>query len=381
MLWQYLTDEREAGLALAYELGRVAIARGLGVLDMASIHSQMIEDSLPLASGKDDRATLKAAGAVLLEALSPFEATHRGFRETNRQFRKLIATLEVRNRELVDINRKLAAEINERKRTARALRASEEHYRRLFNETREMQERLRNLSHHVLRAQEAERRRISRELHDEVGRAMTAISVNLEMLKPNRAGTAAFRQNVAAIHARLVETMETIHGFARELRPALLDELGLLPALRSYLHAFADRTGVQVRFQASAHAEQLNDDLKTVLYRVAQESLTNVAKHAQASRVEVTIRKHQHGICMEVADDGKSFREDHLKSAKGPNQLGLLGMQERVRLVNGRFDIRGEPGRGTTVRVLIPFKTAAAAPLRKQVRRRTEAFQTPRARD
>jgi signal transduction histidine kinase len=347
-LQKYLTEGREAVLEEAFELGRTAIARGLGVLDMARIHEKAIEHLIrPMLVMEGQELVLKAKETFLLEALSPFEAAHRGFRETN-------VKLQERNREL-------EIEIGVRKRAEEALRESKEHFRELFIRARRMEGNLRNLSNQILHVQEEERKRISRELHDEVGQAMTAISINIGALGHNGAsGGDRFKQKAADAQALLLQTMETVHRFARELRPAMLDELGLLPALRSYLKGFADRTGLRVRFRGNPIAEKLGSDQKTVLFRVFQESLTNVAKHARASQAEVVISKLGDGICMEVADNGKSYQEGPMNSAKSRKRLGLLGMQERVRLVNGRFAIKPQPGKGTTVRVVIPFHPESA---------------------
>jgi len=160
-LRNYLRKGHEADLERAYELGRVAIARRLGVLDMAKVHDEALES---LFRTEDQRRTVNAAETFFLEALSPFEATHRGFRETNGKLQQALATVEKRNRELV-------VEISERKRAENSLRESEES--------------LRNLSNQILHAQEEERKRISLELHDEVGQALTGISMNLESLKKN----------------------------------------------------------------------------------------------------------------------------------------------------------------------------------------------------
>jgi signal transduction histidine kinase len=141
----------------------------------------------------------------------------------------------------------------------------------------------------------------------------------------------------------------------------LLDELGLIPALRSHLENLAQRTGLRVFLRADPLAEQLSDEEKLVLFRVAQESLNNVVKHAKASRAEVAVWKTGEGIEMSVADNGKSFRLD-VNGAVRHQRLGLLGMRERVRLVNGIFRILPRPGRGTTVRVTIPFKPAGPLP-------------------
>jgi signal transduction histidine kinase len=361
-LRRYLANGQEAGLEEAYELGRRAIAKGLGVLDMIRIHQQALR-------GIDGQRTadLRSLETFFLESLSPFEATHRGFRETNGRLQQAIAALEKHNLELSRMNRELEMEINERKRTEKALRESEEHFRELFEQARQMQESLRNLSNQVLHVQEEERKRISRELHDEVGQALTAISMNLQALKRNGASESpAMLRKLADTQSLLQGTMETVHRFARELRPSMLDELGLLPALRSQMKGFAERTGLEVRFRANAIAENLDAEQKTVLFRIAQESLTNVARHAQASRVEVTLRKLGNSICMEVADNGKSFDQNAQSAARG-KRLGLLGMQERVRLVNGKFAIQPSPGNGTTVRVEIPFKDGSGLSTAKKM--------------
>ena len=355
-LRKYLADEQEAVLAEAYELGRLAIARGLGVLDMARVHQQALEVcTCPRLMDAGRNSGLKAVHTFFLESLSPFEVTHRGFRETNFRLQQLIATLEKRNLELAEINRELQLEISGRKRTEKALRESEEN--------------LRNLSNQILNVQEEERKRISRELHDEVGQALTGISMNLESLKKNGLiKSPTLVRKIADTQNLLQETMEMAHRFARELRPAMLDELGLVPALRSYLKGFANRTGLRVHFRSNPIAENLADDQKTVLFRVAQESLTNVGKHAHASQVTVTVRMLKDSICMAIADNGRSFTADSTNSDSSKKRLGLLGMQERVRLVKGRFTIKPVPGRGTTIRVVIPFTSASAPVLSKRIR-------------
>ncbi|PYV20463.1 MAG: hypothetical protein DMG24_22700 [Acidobacteria bacterium] len=152
--------------------------------------------------------------------------------------------------------------------------------------------------------------------------------------------------------------MATLHSFARELRPAMLDELGLIPALRSYLRDYAQRTGLSVRFKGSTASERLDGEQKTALFRVVQESLTNVAKHAHASQVDVTLRTVNGGVQILIKDNGKGFAAaGPRRSAKGKKRLGLLGMQERARLVNGHFSVKSAPGRGTSVRMDIPFKS------------------------
>ncbi len=321
-LQDYLVVQQETDLQQAYQLGREAIARGMGVLQMVRLHQQALASCLSLLPAAERTRTLSAAETFFLETLSPFEATHRGFHEANQRLRQLNDTLEHRNAELAALNRSLC-----------------------------------DLSSQILHVQEEERKRISRELHDEAGQKLTAINMNLSVLqRGGNVDAARFKKTIAETQNLLQQTMETLHRFASELRPAMLDELGLLPALRSYLKGLAERTGLRVNIRASAEAENLDSDQKTVLFRVAQESLTNVAKHAQASQVGLTLRKITHGFQMEIKDDGKSFQVDRQLSANGKKRLGLLGMRERVRLVNGRFAVESAPGKGTTVRVVIPLK-------------------------
>jgi signal transduction histidine kinase len=157
---------------------------------------------------------------------------------------------------------------------------------------------------------------------------------------------------------KLVEhSVDIVHQFARELRPALLDDLGLVPALHSFMKKFAAQTGVHVHLTAFAGPEELDTPRRTILYRVALEALTNISRHAKASRVEVTLRKLATGISMKISDNGKSFKVEHKMNARGSKRLGLLGMRERLEMAGGRFEIESAPGRGTSVTAEIPFGT------------------------
>jgi PAS domain S-box-containing protein len=249
----------------------------------------------------------------------------------------------------------MVRDITERKRAENALRESKEHYFQLFQQSRVMEESLRQLSNKVLSAQEEERKRISRELHDEIGAALTAVNVTLAMLKNHAGDNAAFHAKIGEAQKQLERTMQIAHRFARELRPDMLDHLGAHAALQSYLQSFSERTGIKAALSSKADLGRLDSQQEIVLFRVAQESLTNVAKHAHATRVNVDFRRLPHGVRMEIRDNGRSFPAQEQLNGKTSKRLGLLGMQERVRLVNGEFAIESEPGRGTTVRVDIPF--------------------------
>jgi signal transduction histidine kinase len=325
-LRDYLAMGGEAVLNRAYGLARHAAAMGLGVLDMARIHQEALAACMPPELLADDaRKTLKRAETFLLETLSPFEVTHRGFREANLRLRELIETLEQRNSQLADTNRELQSEIAEHQRTEQALRESKEHYRDLFGQARVMEENMRQLSSRILHVQEEERKRISRELHDDVGQVLTAISFNLAMLETDALpGRNGLTKRLKDTQSLLEQMIETVHHFARELRPAMLDDLGLLPTLRSYTRGFSTRTGIRVCFKASEIVERLDSERKTVIYRIAQESLNNVAKHARARRVDVRIQKLGAKVRLQIKDDGNGFQVQQHGPARheGTGQIG-----------------------------------------------------------
>ena len=252
-------------------------------------------------------------------------------------------------------NRKLELEIVRRQAVEESLKQSEQHQRLLLKQSHLMQEQLRNLSRQVLHAQEEERKRISRELHDVIAQTLTGINIRLATLKKS-AGTdsTGFAQNIARTQQLVEHSVEIVHQFARELRPAVLDDLGLIPALHSFMKTFTTQTGVRTRLTAFAAVEKLEAPGRTVLFRIAQEALTNVARHAKANHVEVSIEKSADGICMKIKDDGKSFSVEGVSDAKGRKRLGLLGMRERLEMIGGNFSVESAPGQGTTIIAKIP---------------------------
>jgi PAS domain S-box-containing protein len=246
-------------------------------------------------------------------------------------------------------------DIRQRKQAERELRESRAHYIRLFQQARQMEEDLRQLSNRVLTAQEEERKHISRELHDEIGQVLTAANVSIALLRQHAAADEAFRIKVDRAQRLLEESMDMVHRFAGELRPSMLDHLGPHAALQSYVKQFTERTGIKARLESSVPPDMLNAQQSTVLYRIAQESLTNVFKHAQATRVTIRLRRLSRAVCMQISDNGRAPLNLTGGEGVAGSRLGLLGMRERVRLVNGNFAIESVPGRGTTVRVQIPL--------------------------
>ncbi len=253
-------------------------------------------------------------------------------------------------------NEELRQEIIRRQAMEESLKQSEQHQTKLLEESRLMQERLRHLSHQVLQAQEDERKRISRELHDVIAQTLTGINMRLAALqKAAILNPKHFDRDIRRTQKLVEDSVDIVHQFARELRPATLDDLGLIPALHTFMKTFTAQTGVHTHLTAFVGLEELDKVRCTVLYRVAQEALTNVSRHAQATRVEITIQELADDICMKINDNGKSFDPEFVLKAKGKKRLGLLGMSERLEMAGGHFDIASSPGQGTTVTARIPF--------------------------
>jgi signal transduction histidine kinase len=230
----------------------------------------------------------------------------------------------------------------------------------LLAHSRQMQEQLRLLSHQLLLAQEEERKKISRELHDVIAQALTSINVRLATLRKEAAlNTRGLERNIARTQVLVQQSVDIVHRFARELRPTVLDDLGLIPALHTFMQSFREQTGIRVSLSAFAAVEQVNGDRRTVLYRVAQEALTNVARHAQASQASVTIQRLDGAICMSIKDNGKGLQPEQVLHGKQRGRLGLLGMRERLEMVGGRLTVESSPGKGTTVRAQIPLANTA----------------------
>jgi signal transduction histidine kinase len=219
-----------------------------------------------------------------------------------------------------------------------------------------MQKKLRQLTRQIITAQEEERKMISRELHDDVVQTLVGINVELSALsKGASVGLHAMKAKIARTQRLVENSVNEVHRFARELRPAVLDDLGLIPALDAYTKNLAEREKIKIQMTAFGGVEALGSAKRTVLFRVAQEALTNVARHAQASQVRMSITEISGAIQMEISDNGKSFHVGKALTARNPHRLGLVGMRERVEMVGGTLIIDSAPGQGTTVRAEIPF--------------------------
>jgi signal transduction histidine kinase len=255
-------------------------------------------------------------------------------------------------------NRQLKKEILQHKAAEKALKKSEQHSSLLLEQSHHMQEQLRHLSRQIISAQEDERSRISRDLHDEVAQVMMGINLHLATLKKEATtNTRDLKRRIARTQRLVEKSVSVVHRFAGQLRPPSLDDLGLFPVLHSYVTDFAEQSGLSIRLRSFTRdrIEKLDSTKRTVLYRVAQESLANVAKHAKASLVTVSLRKSRGVIRMEIKDDGKSFKVQDASLIGRKKCLGLVGMRERVEMIGGRFTVESSPGNGTTIRAEIPF--------------------------
>ena len=218
----------------------------------------------------------------------------------------------------------------------------------------EYAERLDRLSRQLLTAQEAERRRLSLELHDELGQSLTAIKINLQSRGRLKGQSPA---EIDAENIRIVENaLQQVRRLALALRPSMLDDLGLAPAVRWMAGQTAERGGFAVQFGADFPDTRLAPELETACFRIAQEALTNIARHAQAKRVTIELRHEGDALQMTVQDDGRGFGvAEARKRANAGGSSGMLGMQERAALIGGQLEIESSPGHGTTVRARFPW--------------------------
>jgi signal transduction histidine kinase len=206
-------------------------------------------------------------------------------------------------------------------------------------------------------AREQEKRRIARELHDELAQALTALKMDLRWLKESEAAASpAVAAKLAAMEQLLDGSVASTRRIAADLRPLMLDDLGLVPAAEWLADTFTRRHGVECRLAVEPPDLDLEDPQSTAVYRILQESLANVAKHAQASRVEVRLTRANGRVTLHVRDDGRGFNPG---GPRKESSFGIVGLRERVHLVAGTLRIESSPGNGTAVEVSIPMPPGA----------------------
>lgn len=287
----YLRGAGERGLHAAHDSGRWAMEQGLGILDLTVIHHQSVDR---LRVGTEESVQ---ARAFFLESLSPFEMTHRGFRDALAAFQGVNDTME------------------------------------------------------------AEARRIAHALHDEAGQSLAAACIGLETLD----GTVpeSLRARIESIVTTLRETAERLRRISHELRPTILDDLGLIPALQFLAEGVEARTGLRVEIEGETRG-RLPLGAETTLYRVAQEAVANTIKHAQAKRVTIHVEHEESALRCWIRDDGKGFDVQGVLAQRGDRGLGLLGIRERINALGGTIAIVSEPRCGTELKIAIPTEAGHA---------------------
>lgn len=265
--------------------------------------------------------------------------------------RELEDRVAQRTQELGDVNEKLKRKVEESEAIARELRQSKQALEAKHEELRE-------LTRQLIDVQDAERRRISRELHDDLNQKLAVLVMDTQQIQRSVVADSPVAQAMVALRSRLVNLSQNVHLLAYQLHPSILDDLHLPLALQSFADEWATRERVTVRFVHKNLPKSIPNDVASCLYRVTQESLHNISKHASGSPVNIRLEGSNRMIRLSIRDRGPG-----LKTSAGNLKLqglGILGMQERVRLVNGTLSIQSKPGLGTTVLARVPIASCHA---------------------
>jgi two-component system, NarL family, sensor histidine kinase DegS len=359
-IWPVRADERHAGVMIQ-------------VTETTAFHGKAVamNEALMLGSVRQHELaeTADNVNAQLRVEIAERKRTGQALRAARAQLavhaRQLERVIARRTAELTATNRRLETSL-------RMTRKRQDEYRALFLESQVLQKKLRHLTRQIITAQEEERKQISRELHDEVVQTLVGINVELAALGVEAsAGGRTIKAKLVHAQRSVEDSVRAVHRFARGLRPAVLDDLGLIPALHAHCKNLAEQTKIRINLTAFAGVETLGIDDRTVLFRVAQEALTNVVRHAQATGVRLGITRTTDGIRMEIADNGKSFAVEKTMRKGNNKRLGLVGMRERVEMVGGTLNIESNHGTGTTVRADVPFRAGKIKPVTRIHSKRT----------
>ncbi|MDQ8204316.1 sensor histidine kinase [Pelagicoccus sp. SDUM812003] len=317
----------------ARAIGKQAVQLGLTAIDLARVHDlamTRLEGEKTAPKGKRLEASGISSSAVFqMEALAPLE-------------RERIA-------------QQLKSQRTEKSLEGRLRRESNRH-EKLLQESQTQRLQVRRLTFQFLLAQETERKEISRDLHDEISQVLAGINVRLTTLKKvAQIGSRDISDRIDQTQKLVEQSVEAVHRYALRLRPSLLDDLGIVPSIRSYIKDLPGSLGLKIRFNADSSIDSFGNEQATALYRVAQEALTNVVRHAKAKNVWVDLSKTPDSIKLEIRDDGKSFNAKRILNSATPKRLGLLGMRERIEMLGGAFSIESKSPCGTTITAVLPF--------------------------
>lgn len=331
--------------------GPVITAAVCSVLTMADVILSPTLDGVPLWMGVTNR--LFSLTAIWLPVLF-FLHQRRAEDALQRAHDDLEERVQQRTRELATVNSALVTEIAERIETEHSLRNSESVLQANQRELQQSREDLRALAGQLLTAQEEDRRRISRDLHDDINQRLAMLSMDLRQAEKDKlSDTQSLRSTIRLVSDQLTAISDDVRQMAYRFHPSILDDLGLVKAIRRQVDDFADRTGNKISYVHRDPTTALPDELAISLYRIVQESLSNIARHAHASHVEIELICEDDLVSLSVHDNGIGFDPAHISQTGA--HLGLLSMRERVRLAKGRFEIDSTPSRGTHIHVEIPL--------------------------
>jgi signal transduction histidine kinase len=324
VLQEYLAGEGEPALQQAYEIGHQAVGVGLGILDVATVHGEALARIVQQTQTPEESArAVKRATSFFVESVSAFEMIERGYREANTALRRVNETLEQRTVELQEANARLRA-----------------------------------LTRHIVTTQEEERRRVSRELHDEAGQALVALKLSLQAVRDDLPPTGGgHRQRLEEAVSLTDRTTEQIRLLAHGLRPPALDSAGLNAALEGLCREFARRTQIRVDF--TGIDIPILGPATICLYRFLQEALTNAVRHGHATEIQVRLEQDAEHICLSVQDNGQGFDPSSVLSNQlQPKSIGLVGMRERLESISGWLEIDSKPGQGARLIAHVPLEAA-----------------------
>ncbi|MDP2744168.1 MAG: GAF domain-containing sensor histidine kinase, partial [Dehalococcoidia bacterium] len=226
---------------------------------------------------------------------------------------------------------------------------------RLYDEVKQKEQMRGNLLRQIISAQEDERKRIARDLHDETSQALTALTMHLESVVRKPPEAEEMKASLKKIQGMATRTLEDVHRIIFDLRPSLLDDLGLIAALRWYAQYRLEPHGVTVNIETRGPERRLPGEIEAALYRIAQEAISNIAQHAQAKRADLCLEFKANSLVLTVEDDGAGFDAGKVvRSDDKKRGLGLMGMKERAELLGGVLDIRSRNGHGTRVTLAVP---------------------------
>ncbi len=290
-------------------------------------HSPLAGD-LNLWVRSEDRAPFAAALKKTGQALG----VEIQFRHKSGAIRNALLSARVLDLEGEPCHVAIISDITERKRTEKILRA---------------------LAAHLQTVREEERSNISREIHDDLGQLLTGLKMDISwILRHPDPDPAALKEKAQAMGRVIDQTVQTVRRISTELRPRILDDFGLVPALEWQAEEFSKKTGIACRFRANGRPRDLKPDLSIAVFRIFQETLTNVARHSGATRVEASLKQDAGGLVLKIRDNGRGISE---KEALGSKSLGLVGMRERALIFDGTLSVEGKKGKGTTVILQLPI--------------------------